>query len=463
MPMQAAAAQNPPPGFIYETLEDGGLQSATAMAFLPDGRLLITERQTGNVRVFKDGQLDPNPWATIAVHHGGQYAEAGLIGIAVDPGFLGNGYVYVFYTAPGGSENRIGRLEEVNGVGTNLTVLTPTMGIPAQLYHNAGPMVFDHDGKLFVATGDALGAGHAQNPGNWRGKILRFEVPNLTIPSDNPTPGSAVYSIGHRNQFGLAIHPVTGDLFQTENGGTWMDEINRIVPGGNHGWPIVEGQELTPDPTLVDPLAFFHPTTAPTGCCFYNGEHWPVLYKNVWFYTNYNGNELQAVWLDATGTSVVNQQMFDDLPGRGFGVAMGPDGNLWYLTSDNGGYGADELGRYIYVGQTAPSLQASSVSNKTLGASMTMCLHAQNGSVAVPWLSLSRFATPIATPLGHQWVPGDAVLDTVYITHDERGYLPLDVPNIPTFLGSSVHCQAIVIDPQAVFTMTNPSELVIRG
>lgn len=463
LPMSAATAQNPPPGFIYETLVDGPLQSATAMAFLPDGRLLITERATGNVRVFKDGQLDPNPWATIPVHNGGLYAEAGLIGIAVDPGFLSNGFVYVFYTAPGGNENHISRLQDVNGVGTGLTVLTPPMGIPAQLYHNAGPMVFGHDGKLFVATGDALGAAHAQNPNNWRGKILRFAVPNLTIPADNPTPGSAVYSIGHRNQFGLAIHPVTGDLFQTENGGTWMDEINRIQPGGNHGWPIVEGQEATPDPALVDPLAFYHPTTAPTGCCFYNGEHYPAVYKNVWFFTNYNQNDVIAVTLNATGTSILNQTVFDTPPGAGYGISMGPDGNLWLLCSDNGGYGGDELGRYVYVGQQAPSVQISSVSNKTLGASVTVCVHAQNGSLAVPWFSQSQLPTPIWTPLGTQWVPGDAMMYTLPIMADERGYMPLEVPNLPAFLGSSVHCQAMVLDPQATLRLTNPSELVIRG
>ena len=222
-PDASISAQNPPAGFTYQTLSVGDLDSATAMAFLPDGRLLITERATGNIRLYRNGQVESAPWAHVSVHSGGLYAEAGLIGIAVDPDFLSNGYVYVFYTAPGGSENRIGRLREVGGVGTNLTVLTPPNAIGSQLYHNAGPMVFGQDGKLFVATGDALAAAVAQNPNDWRGKILRFDVPNLTIPGDNPTAGSAVYSIGHRNTFGLAIHPVTGGLYQTENGGAWMD------------------------------------------------------------------------------------------------------------------------------------------------------------------------------------------------------------------------------------------------
>ena len=462
-PQTRLRSQTPPPGFVYETLVDGPLQSATALAFLPDGRLLITERETGNIRLFQDGVLDPSPWATIAIHNGGPWAEAGLLGIAVDPGFLSNHYVYVFYTAPGGSENQIARLQEVGGAGTGFTVLTPPNAIGAQLYHNAGSMVFGHDGTLFVGTGDALGSANAQNLTDWRGKILRFDVPNLTIPANNPTPASAVYSMGHRNQFGLAIHPVTSDLFQTENGGSWMDEINRIVPGGNYGWPLAEGQEAPPNPSLIDPLAFYHPTTAPTGCCFYTGEHYPAVYKNAWFFTNYNQNQLRAVWLDATGTNVLSQAIFDTLPGSGYAVATGPDGNLWILTNDTGGYGADELGRYIYVNESSPSLQISSVSNKTLDASLTVCVHAPNGSIAVPWFSQATLPTPIYTPLGIHWVPGDAIMYSMQVLLDGRGYMPLSVPNLPSFLGSSIHCQAMVVNPQWQLTLTNPSELVIRG
>ncbi|MFT4841389.1 MAG: glucose/arabinose dehydrogenase [Planctomycetota bacterium] len=456
-------AQSPPPGFTYETLVDGPLQSATAMAFLPDGRLLITERESGNIRLFANGQLDPTPWATVAVHNGGPWAEAGLLGIAVDPLFSTNGYVYVFFTAPGGSENQIARLQDVNEQGTGFTVMTPAGSIPAQLYHNAGTMIFGHDGTLFVGTGDALGAAHAQNPTDWRGKILRFAMPNFTVPGNNPTPGSMVYSLGHRNQFGLAIHPVTGDVYQTENGGAWMDEINHILPGGNYGWPIFEGLETTPNPGLMDPLAYYQPTSAPTGCCFYTGEHYPAIYKNAWFFTNYNSNELRAVWLDASGSTVLNQTVFDQLPGSGYAVTTGPDGNLWYLTNDTGGYGADELGRYVHTSEVSPSLQTMSVSNKTIGASVTVCVHAQNGSVAVPWFSQTMFPTPQWTPFGNQWVPVDTLVYPFAINTDNRGYMELTVPNLSTLLGLSFFGQAMVLDAQQQLTLTNPSEQTVRG
>ncbi|MFK7742545.1 MAG: sorbosone dehydrogenase family protein [Planctomycetota bacterium] len=459
----AASAQNPPAGFTYETLVDGPLQSATAMAFLPDGRLLITERATGNVRLFANGQLAGSPWANIQVHSGGPFAEAGLLGIAVDPDFLNNRYVYVYYTAPGGSENHIARLQDINGSGQNLTVLTQPGAITAQLYHNGGTMVFGHDGTLFVGTGDALGAALAQDLNSWRGKVLRFEVPNLTVPADNPFSGSAVYTYGHRNQFGLTIHPVTGDVFQTENGGGWMDEINRLLPGGNYGWPIVEGQELTPDPALIDPMQHFQPTLAPTGCCFYSGDHYPANYRNAWFYTTYNTNELSVAWLDPTGSTITGTAVFDQLPGHGFVVQQGPDGNLYYLTNDGGGYGADELGRYVHQSEPAVSTQLSSVSNKTLGGSATICTRAPQNSLCVPWLSFSRLPSALATPFGGFWVPMDSVLWTMNVTADNRAYRGLEVPNAPAFLGSSLHCQSAALTQFGQLVLSNPTELVIRG
>lgn len=456
------SAQNPPPGFTYQTLVDGPLSSAVAMAFLPDGRLLLAERQTGLIRQFRNGALDPSPWATVPADSGGVYTEAGLVGIAVDPGFLSNRYVYVYYRESSGS-NRIARLQEVGGVGTNLTVLTAAGALGGNLYHNGGAMVFGHDGRLYVAVGDALGAAHAQNPAQWIGKVLRFAVPNLTVPPDNPFPGSPVYSLGHRNHFGLAVHPVTGVLYQTENGGVQMDELNRILPGANYGWPLYEGTEPSPDPAYEDPLAVFQPTIAPTGCCFYQGAHYPATYRNAWFFVDYNENQLHVAWLSANGANLVNQTVFDDLPGTGYAVLSGPDGNLWFLTNDNGGYGADELGRYVHQNEVLPSLQLSSVSNKTIGASMTMCVHAPNGSVAVPWTSLAHLPTPLPTAFGNLWVLADAWLPTMLVAADTRGYLGLPVPNAPSFLGAPLHAQAIVFEPTGIVRLTNPGELVIRG
>ena len=169
-----AVAQNPPTGFTYQTLVSGPLNGATAMAFLPDGRLFLTERTTGQIRVFANGVLQAAPWATVPVFGGGSYAEQGLIGIAVDPGFLTNHYVYVFYTDASGIENRIGRLQEVNGVGTNLTVLSPNGALDSRTLHNGGPLLFGNDGKLFVAMSEDAFAARARGVSTDRIRELSY-------------------------------------------------------------------------------------------------------------------------------------------------------------------------------------------------------------------------------------------------------------------------------------------------
>jgi len=456
-------AQGPPPGFTYQTVVQGGLANATAMAFAPDGRLFLTERITGNIRVIQDGALQAAPWATIAVNSGGSSAEQGLLGIAIDPDFLNNRYVYVYFTAASGNENRIARLQEQNGAGTNLTVLSPAGAIPSLLYHNGGPLLFGRDGTLFVATGDGLGGGNAQDIAQWRGKILRFDVPNLTVPANNPFPGSAVYSYGHRNQFGLALHPVTGELFQTENGGALMDEINRIVPGGNYGWPSVEGLETVPNPAYVDPLSVYQPTPALTGCTFYSGENYPANYRNVFFFTDWNQGRVRAATLDAAAQNVVSQTLFDDHVGSGYAVTMGPDGNLWYLTNDNGGYGADEVGRYVHANEPIPSLNVSAVSNRSVGGSMTVCVHASQGSIVGTFLSLSRSTLPFATPWGNAWILPDVGLPVFGLWNSDRAYLTWSVGYDPILLDLPVHMQAIELAPSGVMTLTNPTTFVLRG
>lgn len=455
-------AQSPAAGLVYESLPVPGLDSATAMAFLPDGRLLLTERTTGNIRMFRDRQLDPLPWATIAVA-AGPFDERGLLGIAVDPAFSTNGFVYVFYTDPSTPQNRIARLQEVGGVGTNLTVLSPANAIPSLPYHNSGAMIFGVDGKLYVATGDALNSANAHDLSGWLGKVLRFDVPNLTVPGDNPFPGSPTWSYGHRNHFGFAVHPVSGHLYQTENGAGLMDELNRIVPGGDYGWPTYEGSEPVPDPAFVDPIATYQPTIAPTGTCFYSGSNYPSALRNVWFFTDFNYAYVHALLLDASGDHVVAELLIDDGPGNGIGIAMGPDGNLWFLSNDGFGYGGNSLGRYVFVGEPVPSINMTSVSNRTLDASTTVCIHGKNGGLAASWLSLSRFAAPLPTPWGDLWVPPDVISSVALIAADERCYQIWNVPFDPSLLGAILHAQGLVLEATGVLLLTNATDLVVRG
>lgn len=448
-------AQTPPPGFTYQTISDNSLQLACSMAFTPDGRLFLCERTTGNIRVVADGVLSPASWATVPCANN-SFSEHGLLGIAIDPAFLTNGYVYVYYTTADQLQNRIARLQDVGGSGTGFTILTPNNAIPTggAIKHNGGRMVFGRDGTLFVGTGDRYDSSTAPSLASWNGKILRFEVPNLTIPATNPFPGSPIYSYGHRNHFGLCVHPVSGDLFQTEVGDLLADELNRIVAGGNYGWPTYEGPEPVPDPTTVDPVAFYSPTPDPTGTCFYSGTNYPPSYSNSLFFVEFTDGLVNKVDLNAAGTAVVAQSVFDDL-GQAYDIQMGPDGNLWVLHNDTPGMrGADEIGRYVYAGAPNPGIELHTVSNHSVGGAITFCLRASLNDFVISWISLSSYAAPVPTPFGPLWVPIEMPLGAAFITADDRAYLPLPVPNNAIFSGITLFAQGARLDLAGAITTT---------
>jgi glucose/arabinose dehydrogenase len=460
-------AQAPPAGFSYQTLIDNQISLGSAMAFAPDGRLFITERVTGNIRVLANGVLGGN-WATIP-KTGTSGSEQGLLGIAIDPGFLTNHYVYVYYTRTAGIvENVIARLEEVGGVGTNLTVLTPAGMIPSTTIHNGGRLVFGQDGMLYAGTGDRAVSSTSQDKLVWNGKILRFVAPNLTAPADNPFATDPsfdpfVYSYGHRNQFGLTVNPVTGGVYQTENGQNTTDEINRIVKGRNYGWPTYEGPEPVPDPATFDPIATYSPTPDPTGTAFYAGNNYPAEYDNNWFFIKYTANQVQRVILDAAGAALVSESQFDDLPGNGFDVLSGPDGNLWYLTNDTANVrGADEVGRYVHVNETLPSAHVTALCNKSVGGSVTFGYTGQNGDLFFAWIGLSQFGAPIPTAYGDWWVSLDLILPLLLVSGDNRVYRGVSVNNDSSLVGVPIHTQAARIDGLGAITLTNPASIALK-
>lgn len=456
------AAQGPPPGFTWQPLTTA-LDDAVAMAFAPDGRLFLAERRSGDIHVLAHGTLQPTPWATIPVHSANGWNEQGLLGIAVDPAFATNGHVYVFYTAPGGGQNHIARLTDVNGNGSALTVLSPAGALPGSFAHNGGALTIGHDGMLYVATGELTLANLAQDPASWCGKVLRLSLPGLGIPADNPFANSPVFSLGHRNHFGLAVHPESGTLFQTENGEQTWDEINRIVRGGNHGWPMVEGPEPTPNAAWVDPLRTYAPT-APTGCAFWHGEHYPASWQDTLFVGEWNTGDVRALTLDAQGTSVVADRIFHDRSGSAYALANGPDGNLWLLADDQGGFGGNMVGRYVHQAEATPSTNLSVVANRALGGAVTLCVHGHDGELAVGWLSTRVLPTPVTTPFGRQFVPIDAVMPLLLIVADDRAYQAIAVPNLPTLIGTTVHGQALTLAPATgVLTASGASRVTLRG
>jgi glucose/arabinose dehydrogenase len=306
-----------------------GLEVPWALAFAPDGRLFVTERP-GRLRVIKDGRLDPTPLAMIAVAAVG---EAGLMGLALDPAFATNGHVYICYTAStaprllgGGLINRVVRLT-VRGAGADAErVLLDNL--PGASIHDGCRLKFGPDGKLYVTTGDAAEPRLSQRMDSLAGKILRLN-PDGSVPPDNPFPGSPIYSLGHRNPQGIAWNGA-GRLFAAEHGPSGHDEVNRILPGRNYGWPDVAGKGG--EPRYVDPLLESGSDTwAPSGIAALGSDL---------FVAGLRGRRLLRIRLRAEASVAGVEALLAGTYGRLRDVVVGPDGALYVTTSNRDGRGS---------------------------------------------------------------------------------------------------------------------------
>jgi glucose/arabinose dehydrogenase len=299
----------------------------------PGPYILVTERP-GRLRLIANGELLAEPMATLNVV---AVSESGLMGLALDPDFASNGHLYVMYTYLAETGNLISRLT-VNGTraGEEMVLLD---GIPGNRNHDGGRLKFGPDGKLYATAGDAGEANLAQDPSSLAGKILRLN-PDGSVPDDNPFPGSPVYSYGHRNPEGLAWHPESGALFSTEHGSSAHDEVNRIAPGANYGWPRVRGQENA-EGMVAPVLESGEETWAPAGAAFYDGELLGPWQGNL-FFGALRGQHLHRLVLAGPDqTQVVEEErLFEGEYGRIRAVEMGPDGALYFSTSNRDGRGS---------------------------------------------------------------------------------------------------------------------------
>jgi len=297
------------------------------MAFAPDGRLFYNELRTGQVRVVQNGQLQSQPFATLAVDTNG---ERGLLGLAIDPNFAVNHFVYVYYSDPGGF-HRLVRFTESSGVGTNQTTI---VNIPrSNSNHNGGNIGFGRDGKLYVSVGDCGSPADSQNNAEFCGKILRFNS-NGTIASDNPFGAtSPAFNLGLRNSFDFTFHPASGAIYASENGPNCDDEINRVVAGGNYGWrPNYPCGDT--DPQFVAPLRRFNPVIAPTGIAFYTGTVFPQ-FRDGLFLVDFNNGRVQRFTVNEAMQGQITQS--EIVVTGGFGqlldVVQGPDGFLYFSST----------------------------------------------------------------------------------------------------------------------------------
>ncbi|MCS7207056.1 MAG: PQQ-dependent sugar dehydrogenase [Dehalococcoidia bacterium] len=326
--------QPEPPSPLAIEVVAQGLEVPWALAFAPDGRLFLTERP-GRVRVVEGGRLREEAWAVLPV---AAIGEGGLMGIALDPLFPAQPFIYLCYTyrrADGSLANRIVRLQEQDGRGINEQVLVDN--IPGADIHNGCRLKFGPDGMLWATTGDARRPDLSQDPTSLAGKVLRMQKDG-SPPSDNPFLGSLVYTLGHRNPQGLAFHPRTGEAWITEHGPIGNDEVNRLTPGANYGWPRVQGR--AGDPRFADPVAAYTPSIAPAGATFLTSPRYPQWRGDFLFVTlGFGGGQshLRRLDLDDAGTLLGQEALLTGVLGRLRDIVEGPDGYLYITTSNRDG------------------------------------------------------------------------------------------------------------------------------
>jgi glucose/arabinose dehydrogenase len=366
-----------------EKLVTQGLNQPWGLAFLPDGKILVTEKP-GSMRVIdmQTGKIERNVMGVPQVRYGG---DAGLLDVVLDPEFASNRMVYFTYVEPRGTGS--GSFAGDSGINVAKAKLSPNDGdlqdvttilrvepsLP-QPAHYGSRLLFDKDGYLFVSLGERFfypARGEAQSRYSLLGKILRITKDGKSAPG-NPFdrdqnledhPRAEIWSYGHRNPQGLAFNPLTGDLWESEHGPQGGDELNLIQPGKNYGWPVIayganydgtridgslsvmdgrdlggdekkqlNGGSLTAMKGLEQPLYYWDPTIAPSGMTFYDGKLIPEWKDNL-FVAALAGQHVARLVLD--GNKVVGEErLLLNQHQRIRDVKEGPDGALWVVTDD---------------------------------------------------------------------------------------------------------------------------------
>ncbi|SIQ31031.1 Glucose/arabinose dehydrogenase, beta-propeller fold [Bosea sp. TND4EK4] len=325
-----------------------GLEHPWALAFLPDGQMLVTERP-GRLRLIaKDGKLSRPITGVPNVMSRGQ---GGLLDVALDPDFARNRLVYLSFAEPRANGNGTsvarGRLNEQGTALADTAVIFRQMPTVNSTMHFGSRLVFDRTGALFVTLGERFSQrDQAQNPENHIGKLVRIR-PDGSVPDDNPKkPGWApeIWSVGHRNVQGAALHPDTGQLWTAEHGARGGDEVNTPKAGLNYGWPVISygvdysGTKIgegTAKPGMEQPLFYWDPSIAPSGAAFYTGAVWPA-WKNSFVVGALAGSQLARLSTD--GEKVTGEErLLTDIGARIRDVRQGPDGFIYLVTDEDDG------------------------------------------------------------------------------------------------------------------------------
>ncbi|MFL5328627.1 MAG: NPCBM/NEW2 domain-containing protein [Gemmataceae bacterium] len=353
--LEAKVAPSTLPIGFQDTTVFQGVRGPTKQVFTPDGRLFVAEKVTGNVVIIQNGVKFAQPLLTVPVD---VYRDHGIVGLALDPNFATNGYLYVYYTkADPANPNTEGNAAADRLSRFHISSANPNTTDPEQVLldniiasphgiHDGGAMAFGADGMLYLGVGEGDNTpADAQDLSKLNGKILRLNVaafnpnnPNSLIPSTNPFVGQAnargeIFAYGFRNPFSGAMRPGTNQFFINDVGPDIWEEVNVGVPGGNFGWPLFQG--VSNDPTLVNPFYTYpHNSSgggAVTGGTFYTATQFPVEYQGQYFFADYVNHFIRTL-NPVTGQV---QDFGTDLGGP-VDLAVASDGSLCYANINNG-------------------------------------------------------------------------------------------------------------------------------
>ena len=317
------------------------------LAFLPDGGLLVTERP-GRLRLIRNGRLEPTPIAGVPPVHA--VGLNGLMDIALHPRFAETRWLYLTYSKPMGDNRSTATLARARFDGASLQDVKEIY-VAQPNASGTTRIAFGQDGTLYMTIQGASG-NRAQDPNDIAGKILRLRDDG-SVPPDNPFVGRQgyrpeVFTLGHRSNVGIAVHPETGAMWTTENGPNGGDEINVLVAGRNYGWPVVSYGRTYPGPWVTEvpwrasmeqPLIFWVPSIAASGIAFYTGERFPAWKGNV-FVGGMRAGEIprtgrvERIVFNARGEEMRRESLLMELRKRVRDVRQGPDGLLYVLAED---------------------------------------------------------------------------------------------------------------------------------
>ena len=325
-----------------------GLTHPWGLAFLPDGRMLVTERP-GRLRIVKDGKLDPQ--AVSGVPQVAVHGQGGLLDVALHPRYAENNFVYLSYAARGsdGVGTEVARGKLAGNRLDNVQVIFRQQPKGTSGNHFGSRLVFDRAGFLYITLGDRGEKERAQTPGDHAGSVIRVHDDGR-VPADNPFVGKPgwkpeKFTLGNRNMQGAALHPQTGLLWTHEHGPQGGDEINVIRAGVNYGWPVITygvnygiGTKIgegTAKPGMAQPLHYWVPSIAPSGMAFYTGDKFP-RWRGDLFVGALKDRLLVRLRLD--GEKVVREErLLKGRLGRIRDVRSGPDGYIYLLTDESAG------------------------------------------------------------------------------------------------------------------------------